>query len=66
MLINPNNIIKKSAESVMQFSDLIINTDGKQFDYDIDKIKYFNNQWLPDIRNNKERERNKDKVREKS
>jgi hypothetical protein len=45
MLINPSNKIKKSAKRVQKFADLIIETDGKQFDYDIDKIEYSQDKW---------------------
>ena len=45
MLINPQKKIKKSANRVQKFADLIIETDGKQFDYDIDKIRYFQDRW---------------------
>lgn len=54
MLIKPLCKIKESAESVKQFADLIIETNGKQFDYDIDKIRYFKNKWVPDLKGDKE------------
>ncbi len=45
MLINPQKKTKESAERVQKFADLIIETDGKKFDYDIDNIEYSQNQW---------------------
>ncbi|MCJ7579392.1 MAG: hypothetical protein MUP98_02535 [Candidatus Aminicenantes bacterium] len=45
MLINPQKRIKESAKSVQQFADLIIEADGKRFDYDIDKIEYSQDKW---------------------
>jgi len=49
MLINSHKKIKESAKRVRHFADLVIETDGKQFEYDIDKIGYINGQWVPDI-----------------
>ncbi|MFC2167950.1 hypothetical protein ACFLRW_03115 [Acidobacteriota bacterium] len=46
MLINPQKKIKESANRVQKFADLIIETDGKQFDYDIDKLGYFDGKWI--------------------
>lgn len=48
MLINPLKKIKESAARVQKFADLIIETDGKKFDYDIDNIRYVKSQWIPD------------------
>ncbi len=45
MLINPQKKIKESANRVKKFADQIIKTDGKQFDYNIDNIEYFQNEW---------------------
>ncbi len=45
MLINPQNKIKKSADRVLKFADLIIETDGKKIDYDIDNIEYCQKKW---------------------
>jgi len=53
MLINPKKKIKESASRVQKFADLIIESDGKQFDYDIDKIGYSQDKWVLDF--NKER-----------
>ncbi len=45
MLINPQKKIKKSANRVRKFADLIIEADGKKFDYDIDNIEYSQGKW---------------------
>jgi hypothetical protein len=45
MLVDPQKKIKESARHVQKFADLIIETDGKQFDFDIDKIGYFQDKW---------------------
>lgn len=50
MLTNPQKQIKDSAKRVQKFADLIIESDGKQFDYDIDNIGYFRGKWEPDIK----------------
>jgi len=49
MLINPQKKIKESAKQVRKFADLILETDGKKFDYDIDKIGYFQDKWILDL-----------------
>lgn len=46
MLINPQKKIKESANRVQKFADLIIETDGKKFDYDTDKIGYSQDRWV--------------------
>ncbi len=45
MLINPKKKIKQSAHRVQKFADLIIEADGKKFNYDIDNIEYSQNRW---------------------
>jgi len=54
MLINPQKKIKESANRVQKFADLIIKTDGKQFDYDIDNIGYFQDRWILDFNRGRE------------
>ena len=49
MLINPKKKIKESANRVQKFADLIIEADGKKFDYDIDNIEYFQGHWVTNI-----------------
>ena len=46
MLINPQEKIKESASRVQKYADLILETDGKQFDTNIDKIGYFQDKWV--------------------
>ncbi len=45
MLINPQKKIKQSTDRVQKFADLIIEADGKKFDYDIDNIEYSKDKW---------------------
>lgn len=45
MLINPQKKIKKSADRVLKFADLTIETDGKKIDYNIDNIEYSQDKW---------------------
>ncbi len=54
MLINPKKRMKESAQRVKNFADLIIETDGKQFDMNIDSIRYFQNKWTLDFNRHKE------------
>ena len=50
MLINPQKKIKESARRVQKYADLILETDGRKFDYDIDKIGYSQDRWILDFK----------------
>jgi len=49
MLVYPQKKFKESARRVQKYADLIIETDGKQFDTNIDKIGYSQDRWVLDI-----------------